>query len=91
MLPQFKKSKIIVIIAAATLTACATTGPALDDHSAAFGDAVTRNIAAQAVAPTPAQKANTFIPADRARQQLARENYRNDTVKTPKPLSTTEQ
>lgn len=84
----FYKIKAALCLSAITLSACATTGPALGDHSATFGGATAQNITAQAVAPTPAQKANTFIPADRARQQLARDNYRNDTVKKPQPLST---
>lgn len=66
------------------LSACATK-PALDAHTEHFGSAVAQNIAAQRVAPTPEQKANTFIPPNRARQKLAREAYEAgetpDTVK----------
>lgn len=81
--------KILLLSAVALLGACASGGPALHEHSVTFGEAVAQNKAAQAVAPTPSQKANTFIPADRARQALARQKYRENKVAEPKPISTT--
>jgi hypothetical protein len=45
-------------------------------------------MAAQAVAPTPEQKANTFIPADPAKRAKARENYRTGETPDPVPIRT---
>jgi len=70
------------------LSACATATPALDDHAPTFGKAVTANMNAQKVAPTAAQKANTYIPADASRRALAREKYRKDDVEKPQPVGT---
>ena len=72
------------------LTSCASGAPALNAQSSAFGDAVAQNIAAQRIAPTAADKANTFIPPNRARQKAAREAYENGTVKEPVAVQTTE-
>lgn len=80
---------IILGLSALSLSACATSSPALNVHSTSFGQAVAQNKAAQAIAPTSEQKANTHIPADRARQTLARKRYQEDAVKEPKPLQTT--
>lgn len=55
-------------------TACAVTPPP------PLGEAMTHNQNIQAIAPTAEQKANTYIPADRARQKLARDRYRKDEV-----------
>jgi len=55
-----------------------------------FGDAVAQNIAAQRIAPTAEDKANTFIPPNRARQKAAREAYENGTLKEPVAVQTTE-
>ena len=58
------------------LGGCATAAPAhtagLDD---AFGAAVAHNMQAQHVAPTAAQKDNTFIPPNPERQRRAVETY----------------
>ncbi len=70
------------------LSACATTNqPSMKAGHHNFGKAVKANMAAQMVAPTPEQKANTYIPANRERQRLARKAYEEDKVKEPKPLS----
>lgn len=63
------------------LSACAVTYPPL-------GDAMTHNINAQAIAPSPEQKANTFIPADITRQKLARDAYKKGEVEELKTLRT---
>jgi len=79
---------IFILGTALTLSACATTTPAQQNHSAEFGQAVKHNMAAQAVAPTPEQKANTFIPADPAKRAKARENYRTGETPEPQPIRT---
>lgn len=84
-----KEYLLIIGLAALTLSACATTQPAMNAHSPTFGQAVAHNKSAQFVAPTPTQKADTFIPANRARKALARKNYQEDTVEKPEPLTTT--
>lgn len=80
---------IIASISLITLSACATTKPALQTGSSEFGNAVRHNIAAHAITPTPEQKANTFIPADATKRAKARENYRNGETPTPQPITTT--
>lgn len=72
----------------AGLSACAST-PALDSRTDHFGSAVAHNIEAQRVAPTPEQKANTFIPPNRARQKLAREAYEKGETPDPIQVGTT--
>lgn len=81
---------IIPTLSLFALSACATTQPALQNGSSEFGDAVRHNIAAQAVAPTAKQKADTFIPADATKRAKARENYRNGETPEPTPLVTTD-
>jgi len=71
------------------LSACATTRPALEPQAPSFGQAVNANTNAQHVKPTPAQKANRFIPANRTRNTLARKRYSEDTVEKPIRPSTT--
>jgi len=71
------------------LSACAST-PALEKTSANFGDAVAHNLAAQRVEPTKAQKENTFIPPNRARQKAAREAYEKGEVPDPLQSVTTD-
>lgn len=83
-------NNIGLIILGGALTACASTTPALDAHSSGFGDAVAQNIAAQRIAPTAENKANTFIPPNRARQKAAREAYETGTVKEPVAVQTTD-
>jgi len=86
---RFNKVKFLMAGAAlVSLSACASTTPALDNHSEDFGKAVAQNIAAQRVAPTPEQKENTFIPPNRARQKLARKNYEEGTVADPENQTT---
>ncbi len=66
------------------LSGCATAKPALEGRIDPYlGSAVKANIAAQFVAPSPQQKANTYIPADPNRAALARKNYRENTIDTP--------
>lgn len=83
-------NNIGLIVLGAALTGCASAQPALDGHTSGFGDAVAQNIAAQRIAPTAEDKANTFIPPNRARQKAAREAYENGTVKEPVAVQTTE-
>lgn len=82
-------NKHTVILGAILLSGCATTTPALEAHSPNFGKAVAQNIAAQRIAPTAKDKADTFIPPNRARQKAAREAYENGTVKEPISVTTT--
>jgi hypothetical protein len=49
---------------------------------------MSHNINAQAIAPTPEQKENTFIPIDGQRQKAARDAYRQGKVKALKKPST---
>jgi hypothetical protein len=83
-------NKFGIIALALALTGCASAKPALEAHSAGFGEAVANNIAAQRIAPTAEDKANTFIPPNRARQKAAREAYENGTVIEPVSVETTE-
>ncbi|PHS41597.1 MAG: hypothetical protein COA91_02140 [Robiginitomaculum sp.] len=70
------------------LAGCATAKPALKGQlDANLGAAVRANIQAQFVAPTPKQKADTYIPADPSRAALARKRYRDDNVKVPVPVN----
>lgn len=82
-------SKIILISAlmGLNLSACASR-PALKSDTPGFGDAVAANLAAQRVAPTAEQKANTFIPPNRARQTLARKTYEAGEVTDPTAVRT---
>jgi len=81
--------QVLASLSLIALSACATTQPALQSNSPEFGKAVRQNIAAQAVAPTAEQKANTFIPADPTKRAKARENYRKGETPEPRPLTTT--
>ncbi|WP_026941112.1 hypothetical protein [Hellea balneolensis] len=81
---------ILTITCLASLSACATTQPALQSGSSEFGVAVRQNIAAQAVAPTARQKADTYIPADATKRAKARESYRNGETPEPTPITTTD-
>jgi len=87
----FSKSKITsaaLIFAVLALPACATTRPAISSDTPSFGKAVNLNLSAQIVAPTDAQKADTYIPVNRARREIAREAYETDTIE-PLPESIT--
>ena len=80
--------RLMMIFCTATLgfslAGCATQKPVLQGQlSDDFGAAVSANIEAHAVAPTAAQKQNTFIPAHPARTGLAQKNYRQNTVQEP--------
>ena len=83
-------NNIGLVLFATALTGCASAQPALNGHSSGFGNAVAQNIAAQRIAPTAEEKANTFIPPNRARQKAAREAYETGTVKAPVAVQTTE-
>jgi len=72
---------LLVLLPIFGLSACAVTQPPL-------GDAMAHNTQLQAIAPTPEQKENTFIPADSERQRLARDAYRKGEVKALKDLTT---
>ena len=76
----------VVLTGIMALSACSTTRPALAGQHESFGMANKANIAAHAIDPDPALKANTFIPADRERARAAREAYRKGEVKEPQPL-----
>ena len=79
-----------IFVLASTLSGCATTKPALEAHKSGFGQAIAQNIAAQRVEPTAKQKADTFIPPNRARQRAAREAYETGTTPDPLSVGTTE-
>lgn len=72
----------------AVLAACESP-PDMQDFNRSFGEAITYNIAVQTVDPTPsgALIAPNF---DGARTGLSQQRYRNDTVKQPGPLRTSE-
>lgn len=72
------------------LSACATTKPATASAAPSFGKAVTANLNAQKVAPSAKQKADTFIPANRARRELARQAYEENTLEELPELGTTD-
>lgn len=75
----------ICLIIVPIFGACASSGPALHGQlSSDFGAAVKTNISAHAVAPTPEQKANTFIPANAKKTALARKNYEEGSEPKPK-------
>ncbi|GEM_PF-978073 len=78
------------LMALTALSACATSVPTAQDHSPTFGAAVAHNTAAQAIAPSPEQKADTYIPANRARRTLAKKRYEADEVKEPQASQTTQ-
>ena len=82
------KTGVLSILATSLVTACASTSPALSGRlDTQLGVSTKANIAAQAVAPTDKQKHDTYIPADPAREALARKNYRENTVQEPKRAS----
>jgi len=83
-------NKLWIALLGLTLASCATTKPALEASSPDFGNAIAQNIAAQRVAPSAEDKANTFIPPNRSRQKAAREAYENGTVTEPASVVTTE-
>ena len=83
-------NNIGLVVLGLALTSCASSTSAIDGHSSGFGVAVAQNIAAQRIAPTAEDKANTFIPPNRARQKAAREAYENGTVKEPIAVQTTD-
>ena len=88
---QFNNFSLKIGLASAaliTLSGCATTRPAAAPISQSFGKAIAANLAAQKVAPTPEQKSNTYIPANRARRDLARENYEAKTIEPLHDLGT---
>lgn len=85
------KKLLLAGLAALTLTACASTKaqPSMKAGQTHFGKAVAANLNAQKVAPTEEQKANTYIPANRARRNAARQAYEAGEVPEPVPLTTT--
>lgn len=83
-------NKIGLILIALTVTGCASTQTALDATSPQFGQAIAQNIAVQRVAPTAEEKADTFIPPNRARQKAAKDAYESGTVTEPRLVNTTE-
>ncbi len=90
------KSTYISLLFLTGLSACASSPnisatastPALQSHTATFGQAVQHNTIAQHVAPTDAQKANTYIPANRDRRALAIKRYKEDDVEELQTIST---
>jgi len=88
----FNKTHLIntaLALSVLSLSACATTQPAAVSRTESFGKAVNANLAAQIVAPTDAQKANTYIPANRARRELAYKAYEeDDTERLPESITT---
>ncbi len=83
-----KKALIIGTISLGLLGGCAMAKPALEGRlDAEFGSAIRANTQAHAIAPTPRQKADTYIPADPSRTALARKNYRENTVTEPQPIN----
>lgn len=83
------KIALISCACATALSACATSTSALNAHSSNFGAATQANVNAHALAPTPEQKANTYIPADPDRREKTRERYKKGEVIEPSTLGTT--
>jgi len=83
-------NKFILAVSVIALSGCASSMPALDAHSEHFGEAVAQNIAAQRVAPSAEEKANTYIPPNAKRQKAAREAYENGSLAQPQSVSTTD-
>ena len=83
----YKSKTLILAISGILISGCATS---TDTTRSDFGVAVKHNIAVQAVQPTPEQKANTFIPADPDRRDLARQRYKADEVEKPVATDTME-
>lgn len=80
------KLKLLSLCSAlALLGGCATNTM---ETSPTYSSAVKHNISVHAVAPTDAQKQNTFIPADRERKALAKKKYQADEVEEPTPVNT---
>lgn len=69
------------------LVSCASY-QGIEENSEGFSQAIAHNKSVQEVAPTAAQKNNTFIPADANRQAIAREKYRENNVDEPDRVST---
>ncbi len=69
----------------ASLTACAT---APQPHSSGFGKATAQNRSVHEVTPTAKQKNDTYIPADAARQGIARDKYRKNKSDKPNTVTT---
>ena len=85
-----KKHACVFLLGPVLLSGCMTSTPALNGQlNKDMGSAVKANIAAHAVTPSPAQKANTFIPADPTRTSAARQNYRENTVPEPERINQT--
>jgi len=84
-------NKAGLILIAIAMTGCASSQAALDGTSPQFGEAIAHNISVQRVAPTAEEKANTFIPPNRARQKAAKDAYESGTVTEPTLVNTTEQ
>ena len=80
--------KLTVLASAIVCLSASATSQTTQGHSANFASATAHNRAAQEVLPTAEQKNDTYIPADANRQSIARENYRNNTVKEPASIST---
>ena len=80
-----KSSSLMFLSCGLFLTACTSSRMAMDGQHDKFGAANHANIAAHSVAPDPAKKADTYIPADRERVRAAREAYRQGKVKKLKP------
>lgn len=78
---------ILCVGAVISLGACATTQ--LSETTATFGQATVQNKLVHAVPATDQQKQNTYIPADRARQDLARKRYKENKVEEPVAVGTT--
>jgi len=79
-----------IFLIGCAVTGCASSQAALDATSPQFGQAIAQNIAAQRVAPTAEEKADTFIPPNRARQKAAKDAYESGTVTEPSLVNTTE-
>lgn len=78
------KHRSIIICAVIALGGCINGSAALNGSlDKNLGQAVQSNRDAQAISPSPEQKADTHIPADPARAETARQNYRQNTVPEP--------
>lgn len=81
-----RKTLVLCLASGVILSACTSTRLAMEGQHDNFGEANHANIAAHAVAPDPAKKADTYIPADRERVRAARKAYREGKVKELEPM-----
>ena len=85
---KMNSKTLSIAVLTAGLTGCVGASPALQGRlDAHLGDSIRANTEVHAVAPTPEQKANTFIPPDPDVMQRARQAYKDGMVKKPRSVN----